>query len=77
MTKARPTVGDIPRDSVIAQMISWSELPPRVDAAVFGLPLDLPLESEVVVRLSGYVVEVIEPRERGLEMLRDSMIEDD
>ena len=39
-TKARPTTGEMPLDSLMAQMICWSLRPPCVvDVAVLGLPL--------------------------------------
>ena len=37
LTKAKPTIGESPLDSLIAQRICWS--PEVVDAAVLGLPV--------------------------------------
>jgi len=36
LTKARPTVGETPRDSVTAHMISWASIRATVEALVFG-----------------------------------------
>lgn len=64
LTKAKPTTGEMPRDSLMAQMTCWS-LPARVDAAVLGRPvLGLPLllqlvsgRGVVVLKSLGYEVE--------------------
>jgi len=37
--KAKPTVGEMPRDSLMAQIICCSSIPPELLAAVLGLPV--------------------------------------
>ena len=37
--KAKPTVGDMPRDSLMAHMICCWSMPPVLLAAVLGLPV--------------------------------------
>lgn len=39
LIKAKPTVGDMPRDSLMAHMISCWSMPPTLLAAVLGLPV--------------------------------------
>ena len=63
-TKANPTTGEMPLDSLMAQMICWSRLA-KVDAAVLGRPvrglpalLRLVSGRGVAVVSSGYDVEV-------------------
>jgi len=74
-TKASPTIGEMPLDSLMAQMICWSLRPPMVEAAVLTLVLGLPVPVRLVsgllavlVRLSyvGYEVDAklyeVDPR---------------
>jgi hypothetical protein len=49
LTNARPTVGDIPRDSATAQIICWSQMPPNIEVVVVA-PLVFGL---VVLTLAG------------------------
>ena len=54
-TKARPTVGETPLDSVTAQMICWSPYP-LVEAAVVALVLGRLVLVQLVDGLDGVVM---------------------
>lgn len=60
LIKAKPTVGDMPRDSLMAQIICCWSMPPVLLAAVLGLPfLDSPRLGCPIwaISVDGYVVE--------------------
>lgn len=80
MTNANPTVGEIPLDSVTAQIISWSREPPNIEVAVLVPVLGLTVLGRAVPCLEvdepwplpvGQLVDVVEYK---AEVLLDVMI---